>query len=93
MKRAGANVVLHGTVYDHAEEEALRMAKEKGLPFISPYNHPDVVAGQGTVGMEIMLERPDTVLTFSFSNTNHTIGCYTGPLKRGRLIFWDCHRC
>jgi len=50
----GADVVLHGAGVEDALEEALRIAERTGAVFIHPYDHPDVVAGQGTVGFEII---------------------------------------
>jgi threonine dehydratase len=49
----GAEVRLFGTDSGLCELEARRYAGEKGLPYISPYNDPDIIAGQGTVGLEI----------------------------------------
>jgi threonine dehydratase len=53
-KGYGAHVVLHGTGVEEALDEALRIAERTGAVFIHPYDHPDVVAGQGTVGFEII---------------------------------------
>jgi threonine dehydratase len=50
----GAKVVLHGDSYSDAYEEALRLQKETGATFVHPYDDPDVIAGQGTIGMEIL---------------------------------------
>src|SRR5512135_3227931 len=50
----GGEVVLHGDDFDHAFEHALELARERGLTFIHPFDDPDVIAGQGTVGMEIL---------------------------------------
>jgi threonine dehydratase len=54
VRNRGARVVLHGDVYDEALKHALQLAQEKGLTFVHPYDDPDVIAGQGTVGMEIL---------------------------------------
>jgi len=51
-------LILHGEIYDQTEQYARRLAREKGLTFISAYNDPVVVAGQGTVGLEILEELP-----------------------------------
>jgi threonine dehydratase len=51
-------LIVHGAKYDLAEEYAHRLAKEKDLTFVSSYNDPMVVAGQGTVGLEILEELP-----------------------------------
>ena len=50
----GAEVVLHGDAYDDAYEHANELAKKKKLTFIHPFDDPYVIAGQGTVGMEIL---------------------------------------
>lgn len=55
----GANVVLQGTVYDEAFAEARRIQAEQQLTFIHPFNDPLVIAGQGTIGLEILEDLPD----------------------------------
>ena len=50
----GAEVVLHGDTYDAACAEATRLASARGLTFIHPFDDPEVIAGQGTIGMEIL---------------------------------------
>ncbi|WP_036484726.1 threonine ammonia-lyase, biosynthetic [Myxosarcina sp. GI1] len=50
----GGNVVLHGDTYDHACAYAKQLCQEKNLTFIHPFDDPDVIAGQGTIGMEIL---------------------------------------
>ncbi len=57
-KSYGAEVVLHGDVYDDACEEAYRLAEENGYTFIHPFDDPVVAAGQGTIAMEIIKELP-----------------------------------
>ncbi len=57
-KSYGAEVVLVGDVYDEACEYALKLAKEKGLTFIHPFDDLAVATGQGTVAMEIIKELP-----------------------------------
>jgi len=58
-KGYGAEVILQGDTIDDALGVALAYADERGSVFIHPFDHPDVVAGQGTVGMEIMEECPE----------------------------------
>jgi threonine dehydratase len=50
----GGEVVLHGDDYDAAYEHSLQIARERNLVFVHPFDDPDVIAGQGTIGMEIM---------------------------------------
>ncbi len=57
-KALGAEVVLHGDVYDEACEHALKLAEEKGYTFIHPFDDPAVATGQGTIAMEIYKELP-----------------------------------
>ena len=54
VKKFGGNVVLHGDNYDEAEAEAMRLVEAEGRTLIHPFDDPDVIAGQGTVGMEIL---------------------------------------
>jgi threonine dehydratase len=54
----GAEVVLHGTRVEDALARATELAGEQGAVFIHPFEHPDVVAGQGTVGLEIVAQCP-----------------------------------
>lgn len=54
VERLGATVVLIGDSYDEAQAYAKKRAKEEVRTFIPPFDHPDVIIGQGTVGMEIM---------------------------------------
>jgi threonine dehydratase len=56
--RNGAEVRPCAT-YDEAEREAKAFAKEEGGTFISPYSHPDVIAGAGTIGLELAEQQPD----------------------------------
>ena len=59
VKGRGGRVVLHGESFDEAYTHARQLEAEKGLTFIHPYDDPDVIAGQGTVGMEILRQHPD----------------------------------
>lgn len=55
----GANVILHGEIYDDAYEHARFLEKEKGYVFVHPYEDPFIIAGQGTIGLEINEQLPD----------------------------------
>ncbi|KAL2179404.1 tryptophan synthase beta subunit-like PLP-dependent enzyme [Thermothelomyces heterothallicus CBS 202.75] len=54
VSRLGGHVVLHGADFDEAKEECARRAKQDGLINIPPFDDPYVIAGQGTIGMEIL---------------------------------------
>ncbi len=61
VKRHGANVVLHGDTYDEASDLAKQLVEEKGLTYIAPYDDPDVIAGQGTVAMELLRQHTSDI--------------------------------
>ena len=65
VKGLGASIVLAGDSYSDAAAEAARLVKERDYTFIPPYDDPDVIAGQGTVAMEILRQCP-TVLDAVF---------------------------
>jgi threonine dehydratase len=54
VRRLGADIVLHGNTYDEASEHAHKLAGARRLTYVPPYDHPLVIAGQGTVAMEIL---------------------------------------
>ena len=54
----GAKVVLHGDCYDDAYTKAMELCEQEGAVFLHPYNDPDVIAGQGTLGLEILSDLP-----------------------------------
>ena len=54
VEKRGANVVLHGDSYSDAYAKACELQAETGATFVHPYDDPDVIAGQGTIGMEIL---------------------------------------
>lgn len=56
----GAEVVLHGEVYDDAYNKALELQKEHGYTFVHPFNDEDIIEGQGTIALEVLEEAPDT---------------------------------
>jgi len=54
VKHYGAEIIIHGKNFDEAYDYARKIEKEKGFLFIHPFDDPDVIAGQGTVGLEIV---------------------------------------
>ncbi|MFY8083858.1 MAG: pyridoxal-phosphate dependent enzyme, partial [Rubrivivax sp.] len=54
VQALGAGVVLHGDSYSDAYQQALALQQAQGLTFVHPFDDPDVIAGQGTVAMEIL---------------------------------------
>jgi threonine dehydratase len=69
VKSRGAEVVLAGDSYDEAYAHALELERQQGLTFVHPYDDPEVIAGQGTIGMEILREHGKPI---------HAIFCAVG---------------
>ena len=61
VKAYGAKTVLFGDTYDEAYEHAVMLAEKDKLEFIHPYDDPDVIAGQGTVGVEILRQHAENI--------------------------------
>ncbi|MGB7161021.1 MAG: threonine ammonia-lyase [Tepidisphaeraceae bacterium] len=55
----GANVILHGESYDDAKKHAKQLESEQGLVYVPGFDDPDIIAGQGTIGLEILEDVPD----------------------------------
>lgn len=72
VRALGAEVRIVGYSQDDAQIEAERLAREQGLTQIPPFDHPDVIAGQGTTGLEIVESLPD-------------VECVLAPLSGGGL--------
>lgn len=67
------NVVLHGSNYDEAAAEARRLVTEKNLTMVHPFDDPYVIAGQGTIGMEILkVPCVDLIVLYSYCTSHHT---------------------
>ena len=69
VKSRGAEVVLFGDSYSDAYTRALELEQAEGLTFVHPYDDPDVIAGQGTIAMEILNAHPEPI---------HAIFCAVG---------------
>jgi threonine dehydratase len=59
IRRYDVTLVERGDTYDQAEQEARVMERRTGMTFVSPYNDPEVIAGQGTIGLELIADAPD----------------------------------
>jgi threonine dehydratase len=64
IKLLGGQVLVSGKTYDEAEDESFRLEKERGLTMVNPYDDPFTIAGQGTIGLELLDDLPeiDTVV-------------------------------
>ena len=58
-KQYGAEVVLHGEIYDEAYQKAMELQQEHGYVFVHPFDDEDVIEGQGTIALEVLEELPD----------------------------------
>src|ERR1700693_1350733 len=58
-KGYGAEVVLHGTIWDEANEKAKELVRTEGLTYVHPFDDEQLIAGQGTLGLEIVQDQPD----------------------------------
>ncbi len=61
VKGFGARALLHGDTYDEAYQHAVELAEREGMTFIHPYDDPEVIAGQGTVAMEILRQHTEAI--------------------------------
>jgi len=61
VRARGAKVVLHGDSYAEAAEHARVLEKRHGMTYVHPYDDPDVIAGQGTIAMEILRQHPEPI--------------------------------
>jgi threonine dehydratase len=61
VKARAATVVLHGDSYDEAYLHARALGRRRGLAFVHPYDDPDVIAGQGTIAMEVLRQHPEPI--------------------------------
>ncbi|MGD9650557.1 MAG: threonine/serine dehydratase, partial [Dongiaceae bacterium] len=59
MEEWGGDVIIHGKIFHYALKHALKTAKAKNIPFVHTFASPDVITGQGTLGIEIMQQLPD----------------------------------
>jgi threonine dehydratase len=62
VKSRGAEVILYGDSFDEANAHARELEAERGLTFVHPFDDPDVIAGQGTVGMEILRQHQGPIM-------------------------------
>src|SRR5499427_9055985 len=58
-KGYGAEVVLHGSIWDEANEKAKELVRDEGLTYVHPFDDQQLIAGQGTLGLEIIQDWPD----------------------------------
>ncbi len=81
MKAYGVQLVFHGQDSVESEREARRVAEKQGIPFVSPYNDPEIVAGQGTIGLELAQQIPDAEAVFVPVGGGGLISGIAGYLK------------
>ncbi|WP_116049900.1 threonine ammonia-lyase [Amycolatopsis palatopharyngis] len=77
----GADVHLHGEVIEETLDEAIAFAERTGAVFIHPFDHPDIIAGQGTVGLEILEQVPDVATVLVATGGGGLVGGVGCALK------------
>jgi len=90
IQSLGARVIVAGPSQDDADAEARRLVADEGLTFVHPFDDPMVIAGQGTVGLEIMEDRPDTdaiVVPMSGGGLIGGIGAAVKGIAPGSKVF------
>jgi threonine dehydratase len=72
----GAEVVLHGTIWDEANERAKQLVRDRGLTYIHPFDDLQLIAGQGTLGLEVLRDWPEAeVLVVPIGGGGLISGC------------------
>lgn len=82
VRSLGARIILHGDSYDDAFEHAMTLVKKEGRVFVHPFDDPDVIAGQGTVGMEVLRQHEDPIDAI-FVPVGGRFDCWSGCLHQG----------
>ena len=80
IRALGAAIVPHGTSYDDVRQRADELAAGNGMVFIEPFDDPDIIAGQGTVAMEILRQHPGAIDAIFVA-----AGCSPGSPRTSRL--------
>ncbi|MEJ8280433.1 threonine ammonia-lyase [Pseudonocardia spirodelae] len=80
----GAEVVLSGRTVDEAVQAAIAAAERSGAVFVHPFDHPDIIAGQGTVGCEILEQVPDAATVLIAAGGGGLLGGTAAVLRAAR---------
>ncbi|PWV73235.1 threonine dehydratase [Prauserella marina] len=83
-KGYGAEVHLHGAVLEEALAEAIAFAERTGAVFIHPFDHEDIIAGQGTVGLEILDQVPEVATVLVSTGGGGLVGGVASAIKAVR---------
>jgi threonine dehydratase len=89
LERFPIDLRVEGASYAHAEQKALNFAQEKAMPFISPYNDPYVIAGQGTIAIELARQLPEldiVVVAVGGGGLAAGVGAYLKAIKPHVLV-------
>jgi threonine dehydratase len=80
----GAEVVLHGSIWDEADEKARELVESDGLTYVHPFDDVDLISGQGTVGLEILEDWPEAEVVVVPIGGGGLISGIAAALKRER---------
>jgi threonine dehydratase len=101
----GAEVVMRGADQDEAEEHAVKFAADEGVTLISPFDDPAVIAGQGTIALEILEDLPETDtavvplsggglmagIALTLKQASRNIRTVAASMERGPVMYWSLH--
>ncbi len=85
IRASGAEAIVEGPTYDDAVEVAQRIERERGLSFVHPFDDPEVIAGQGTIGLELAEQVPGLTAAVAAVSGGGLIGGLGIALKGGAL--------
>jgi threonine dehydratase len=85
IRASGAEAIVEGPTYDDAVEVAERIERERGLSFVHPFDDPEVIAGQGTIGLELAEQVPGLTAAVAAVSGGGLIGGLGIALKGGAL--------
>ncbi len=80
----GADVHLHGSLFEETLAEAIAFGERTGAVFIHPFDHPDIIAGQGTVGLEILEQVPGVKTILVATGGGGLVGGVASAVKASR---------
>jgi threonine dehydratase len=92
IRRLGAELVIAGETYDDATETVTRLQGERGLTMVHPYNEPLVIAGQGTIGLELLEDLPEIAgIAFALKSIHAGIRTIGVTMDKGPAM-WESLR-
>ncbi|KAG1652857.1 L-threonine dehydratase biosynthetic IlvA [Nymphon striatum] len=85
----GGIAVLHGNTFDDAYAHAMELCEKEGMTFIHPFDDLDVIAGQGTIGMELLRQHPDPIDAIFVCVEHEEAPSMTRAIEQGERVLLD----